>query len=184
MTGKAIKVDKNIIEDSRYLPIHNTLHTTDKQPAFRIIGYEDVDKLNNEMGKTQIVTISGFLVLSLISLMFALWLFNRFLFIPLNKMIYHMKQMAQGRLDLNVNKKGLREFNILAEKYNSMANQIRQRNNDLERLLDLDDSAIVCFGKDNEAVYFNKSATDLFGYNLNEIVELDLSDLFVMIFRS
>jgi PAS domain S-box-containing protein len=59
-----------------------------------------------------------------------------------------------------------------------MANQVKIRTNDLERLLDLDDSAILCFGHDGEAVYFNKGAMALFGYPGDEISDLDMDDLF------
>jgi two-component system sensor histidine kinase ChiS len=55
---------------------------------------------------------------------------------------------------------------------------VKIRTNDLERLLDLDDSAILCFGHEGEAVYFNKGATALFGYPDDEISDLDLDDLF------
>ena len=177
-TGEPITLDEKGTEEGRYLPINFVMHTSDDQPAFRIVGYEDVALLNNEMDKTQFITISGFLVLSLGTLMFALWLFNRFLFIPVRRMIRDMEQMTHGRLDLTVNKKGLREFYILAETFNSMANQVRMHTNDLERLLDLDDSAILCFGNDNEAVYFNKGALGLFGYSDDETADLDWADLF------
>ncbi|MCW9013665.1 MAG: PAS domain-containing protein [Gammaproteobacteria bacterium] len=178
VTGELINIDEQRNENSSYLPIKFVLNTSDGQPAFRIIGYEDVAHLNAEMDKTQIVTISGFLLLSLSTLMFALWLFSRFLFVPLRRMINDMEKMTHGRLDLTINKKGLREFYILATTFNSMANQVRVRTNELERLLDLDGSAILGFGNDNEAVYFNKSATGLFGYTSEEITDLDLSDLF------
>ena len=52
------------------------------------------------------------------------------------------------------------------------------RTNDLQRLLDLDDSALTCFDHDNEAVYFNEGATSLFGYASDEIIDLDIADLF------
>jgi HAMP domain-containing protein len=107
-------------------------------------------------GKDRIVTVSGFLLLTFGILLFALWLFNRFLFVPVNRMVRDMKQMAAGKLDLTVDKNGLRDFSILAETFNAMAHQVRRRTNDLERLLDLDDSAILCFGNDQEAVYFNR----------------------------
>ncbi len=130
------------------------------------------------MEKTRIVTVSGFLLLTFGTLLFALWLFNRFLFVPVQRMVRDMKQMAAGKLDLTVDKNGLRDFSILAETFNAMAHQVRRRTNDLERLLDLDDSAILCFGNDQEAVYFNRGAATLFGYAPNEIGDLDLGDLF------
>jgi HAMP domain-containing protein len=177
--GSPVIIEEDTIENKNFLPIKFILNTSSGQPAFRIVGYEDVDKLNQEMGRTQFVTISGFLLLSLGTLIFALLLFSRFLFIPLRSMIKDMDRMAKGRLDLTINKKGLREFYLLAETFNSMANQVRKRTNDLERLLDLDDSAILCFGNDSEAVYFNRCASSFFNYTGDEIDDLDMADLFV-----
>ena len=170
---------------SGFLPVEFNLLTSAGEPAFRIVGYENVDKLNEEMEKTKIVTISSFLLLSMMTLLFALWLFNRFLFVPVNRMILDMKQMARGDLDREVNKTGLREFYTLAETFNSMANQVRMRTNDLSdsqnrllQLLDLDESAILYFGRDNDVIYFNKGATDLFAYSQDEMSDMDLKDLF------
>jgi PAS domain-containing protein len=165
-------------QPDNHLPVEYMLFSSDNQPAFRIVGYENVEKLNAEMERTRTVTISSFLLLTISTLLFALWLFNRFLFEPVARMIQDMKQMASGKLDLTVNKKGLRDFSVLAETFNAMAGQVRRRTNDLERLLDLDDSAILCFGNDQEAVYFNRGAAALFGYAPDEIGDLDLNDLF------
>jgi len=177
ITGELINQDDHDISHG-YLPVEFTLHASSGEPAFRIVGYENVDKLNRKMEETQIITISGFLLLSLATLLFALRLFNRFLFTPLSQMIRDMEQITHGKLDLTVNNRGLREFHVLADAFNSMSDQVRMRTNDLERLLDMDDSAIMCFDHDKEAVYFNRAATGLLGYSDDEIIDLDLTDLF------
>jgi len=177
MSGTPISTDERN-DANHYLPVEFTMPMSDGEPAFRIVGYEDVDKLNQSMGKTQLLTTSGFLALALGTLLFALWLFNRFLFVPVGRMIQDMRQIAHGKLDLEVNKKGLREISVLANSFESMADQVKIRTNDLERLLDLDDSAILCFGNDAEAVYFNRGALTLFGYSENEISDLDMRDVF------
>ncbi len=169
--------DQKITED--LLPVAFTLHASDGVPAFKIIGYEDIDELSGEMDQTQIVTISGFLMISLSILLFALWLFNRFLLSPVSHMVGDMERITRGKLELTVNNKGLREFHILADAFNSMTEQVRMRTNDLQRLLDLDDSSLMCFDHDNEAVYFNEGATSLFGYSSDEIIDLDIDDLFI-----
>src|SRR4030065_1576384 len=102
------------------------LHATDGVPAFRIVGYEDVGKLEAAMEKTRIVTTTGFLLLTFGTLLFALWLFNRFLFVPLGRMVGDMKRMAAGNLDLTVNRSGLMDFSLLAEAFHTMAQQVRQ----------------------------------------------------------
>jgi HAMP domain-containing protein len=177
MAGAHININEQNDTDS-LLPVEFILLTSAGEPAFRIVGYEDVSQLSKAMEHTQMVTTGGFLLFTLITLLFALWLFSRFLFVPLGQMVEGMKQIAQGKLNLAVNKKGLREFSTLAKSFESMANQVKIRTNDLERLLDLDDSAILCFGHEGEAVYFNKGATVLFGYPDDEISDLDLEDLF------
>ncbi|MBE9559350.1 MAG: hypothetical protein IMF15_01110, partial [Proteobacteria bacterium] len=106
------------------LPVAFTLHASDGAPAFKIIGYEDIDELSSEMDQTQTVTITGFLLLSLSTLLFALWLFNRFLFTPVSRMIGDMERITRGKLELTVNNKGLREFHILADAFNSMTEQV------------------------------------------------------------
>lgn len=183
VAGKPLNNNEQDVSD--FLPVEFNLLTSSGEPAFRIVGYENVDKLNEEMEKTKLVTISSFLLLSMMTLLFALWLFNRFLFVPVNRMILDMKQMARGDLDREVNKTGLKEFYTLAETFNSMANQVRMRTNDLSdsqnrllQLLDLDEGAILYFGRDNDVIYFNKGATDLFAYSQDEMSDLDLKDLF------
>lgn len=177
MLGEQINTNEQVIT-AGHLPVEYTLHASDGTPAFRVVGYENIDELNREMRQTQTVTISVFLLLSLSTLLFALWLFNKFLFLPVSRMISDMEQITHGKLELTVNNKGLREFHILADAFNSMTNQVRMRTNDLQRLLDLDDSALMCFDQDNDAVYFNKGATSLFAFSSDEIIDLDFADLF------
>mgnify|MGYP001813011947 FL=1 len=178
MAGEQLNATGEVQTDE-YLPVEYVLQTSAGEPAFRIVGLENVERLNTKMKQTQVVTISGFLLLALSTLLFALWLFNRFMLSPLSMMAKNMRQMAQGKLDYAVESKGLSEFNSLARTFNTMAKQVRMRAYDLERLLDLDDSAIVCFDNDKEMVFFNKAATALFGYSNDELNDLDLDDLLV-----
>ena len=177
MSGELVNTNKREISDG-HLPVEFIMHASDGSPIFKITGYENIDALNREMNRTQVVTITGFLLLSLSTLLFALWLFNRFLFIPVSRMINDMQQITHGKLELTVNNKGLKEFHIFANAFNSMTEQVRMRTNDLQRLLDLDDSALMCFDHDNEAIYFNEGAIRLFGYASDEIIDLDTDDLF------
>jgi PAS domain S-box-containing protein len=176
-TGESVDSPPEAASDQR-LPVEYVLAASSGEPAFRIVGYEDVSRLSETMRRTQVVTTSGFLLLTLITLLSALWLFNRFFLRPLGRMVEGMGAIAAGELDLPVDKRGLKEFSELARSFESMASQVKIRTGDLERLLDLDDSAILCFGHAGEAVYFNKGAMALFGYADDEIGELELADLF------
>lgn len=178
MKGEQISGAQSRSEDE-YLPVEYVLHTSDGFPAFRIVGLENVATLSREMKRTQVITISGFLLLSLATLLLALWLFNRFMLLPLSSMTGNMMEMARGKLDLSINDKGLSEFHLLANSFNAMANQVRMRTNDLERILDLDESAIICFDQDQEVVFFNEAAKLLFGYSNDEFRDLGMIELFV-----
>jgi len=177
LDGKQINTNNEEITDG-HLPVEFVLHASNGEPAFRIVGYENIDELNREMENTLVLTISGFLILSLATLAFALWMFSRFMFTPVRKMIKDMEKITHGKLELTVSSKGLREFNILADAFNLMTSQVKMRTNDLQRLLDLDDSGLMCFDRDNDVVYFNEGATRLFGYAADEVIDLDIADLF------
>ncbi len=183
-TGKPLSNAAN--EDrAHFLPVEFNLLASDGELAFRIVGYENVEKLNEEMENTRTVTISGFLLLSMLSLAFALWLFNRFLFIPVSRMITDMDKIAGGNMKIEVNRTGLREFYLLAKSFNAMADKVKLRTdelrdsqNRLRHLLDLDEYAILYFALDHGVLYFNKSTSDLFGYDNGEINDLEFTDLF------
>lgn len=174
----SLLIEGDPVETDHHLPVEYIMPASTGEAAFRVVGYEDVSRLNREMERTQMITTVGFLMLTLVTLAFALWLFNRFLFVPVRRMIGDMRKMADGELDLRVNKTGLRDFSVLAETFETMANQVRRRTDDLERLLDLDEIAILCFDNDGEAIYFNQRASALFGYANGEVADLDLRDLF------
>lgn len=171
---------------AHFLPVEFNLLTSDGELAFRIVGYENVETLNAEMEATRTITISSFLLLSMLTLAFALWLFNRFLFVPVSRMIADMEQIAGGNMEAKVNRTGLREFYLLANSFNVMADQVKIRTdelrdsqNRLRHLLDLDKNAILYFALDQGVLYFNSSASALFGYDNGEINDLEFADLFV-----
>ncbi|MEW8505748.1 MAG: hypothetical protein AB2598_03525 [Candidatus Thiodiazotropha sp.] len=166
-----------VMVDDEHLPVSYTLHTSAGRPVFRIVGYEDVSVLLREMGFTQVTTTGGFILITLGILTLALWMFHRFLFVPMDRLVSGMRQISDWRREVRVDTKGLREFTTLAQGFEDMAGQIRVRNSELERLLDLDESAILCIAEDGEVIYLNRAAVKLFRCADEEIDQLDLMDL-------
>jgi len=167
-----------VLPDGDYLPVEYVMHASAGEPAYRIVGYEDVAMLHSDMSRTQIITVSGFLLLSFASLLLALYLFNRFMLAPVSEMIRTMRRMANGHFNLSVNNRALKELCELADSFNSMARMVEMRTRDLESLLDLDDSIIVCFDCDGETVFYNEAARKLLGYPGEELSDLRMSELF------
>ena len=168
---------ETVMVDEEHLPVSYMLHTSAGRPVFRIVGYEDVSVLLREMGFTQVTTTGGFILITLSILTLALWMFHRFLFVPMDRLVSGMRQISDWRREVRVDTKGLREFTTLAQGFEDMAGQIRVRNSELERLLDLDESAILCIAEDGEVIYLNRAAVKLFRCPDDEIDQLDLMDL-------
>ena len=182
---KVIGNDNKIIGENpqqitnHHLPISFILNTSNGRPAFKIIAYENIETLNEDLDKSLQFTVSTFLSISLITLLIALAIFSRSLFIPVTNMVKDINKVKQGKLHQKVNETGLKEFYILANAFNSMTDQLKLRTDSLYKLLDMNDNALLCFDHDKEVVYFNKKATEVFGYDFDETSDLDISDLFL-----
>ena len=163
----------------QYLPIHFTLKTSSGIPAFNIIAYENIATLSHELNKSLKFIVSVFLTISLISLLVSLAIFSRLLINPLTNMIKDINQVRQGKYDQKVNEKGLKEFNVLARTFNAMTDQLLLRTDSLHKLLDMNPNALLYFDTDNTLVYCNKKATELLGYEIDEVLDLDITDLFI-----
>ena len=122
------------------LPIEYVLKTTLGVPAYLLTSYEDIAKLSEGVSQTVYNTISMFIGLALIVLFVAIWLFQLFLFTPMNKMLNQIRHVTDGgdvSRDLKVN--GVSEIAILAEEFNKMVNKIRSREEALTRLSVIDE---------------------------------------------
>ncbi|NIV20756.1 MAG: HAMP domain-containing protein, partial [Gammaproteobacteria bacterium] len=86
---------------------------------------EDVAKLNADMRRTEISTVTAFAALSAIVVLVALWLFNHLLFRPVRSMIGDMKRCASGDLEVSVDNRAVTEFHALADAFNVMTQKVR-----------------------------------------------------------
>lgn len=122
------------------LPIEYVLQTNLGVPAYLLTSYEDIAKLGEGVSQTVYNTIYMFIFLVLIVLLVAIWLFQLFLFRPMNKMLNQIRHVTDGddvSRDLKVN--GVSEIAILAEEFNKMVKKIRSREEALTRLSVIDE---------------------------------------------
>ena len=139
----AINPDKIYYESDKsvasLLPIEYVLKTNSGAPAYLLTSYEDIAKLSEGVKQTVFNTISMFIGLVLIVLLVAIWLFQLFLFRPMNKMLSQIRHITDGddiSRDLRVD--GVSEIAILAEEFNKMVKKIRSREEALTRLSVID----------------------------------------------
>ena len=122
------------------LPIDYILKTNLGSPAYLLTSYEDIAKLSEGVKQTVFNTISVFIGLVLIVLFVAIWLFQLFLFRPMNMMLTQIRCITDGgdiSRDLQV--KGVTEIAVLAEEFNKMVKNIRFREEALTRLSIIDE---------------------------------------------
>jgi diguanylate cyclase (GGDEF)-like protein len=120
------------------LPIDYTLLGDDGQPAFRLVGLENIDTLSHEMLQTQRLTVMGFLATIFLTLLLLLWLLRLGLFTPLRNLLRGIEAYSQGHLDTTIRPSGLRELYTLGNTFNEMLQRIRDDIRELERFSTLD----------------------------------------------
>ncbi|OOZ40806.1 hypothetical protein BOW53_06200 [Solemya pervernicosa gill symbiont] len=125
-------------EQFEWLPVEYVMMSDNGEPAFRLVAMENVEELNAEMYDTQLRTTFGFLSLTLASLLLALWLFNRFLFRPVENMMGQIERCTRGDLDTQIEGRSLKEFHALAKAFNGMTKKLRDSIKELQKLSSLD----------------------------------------------
>lgn len=120
------------------LPIEYTLTGDDDQAAYRMVGVENIDKLNKDMLQTQWLTVMGFLAIIFLTLLLALWLLRIGLFTPLRNLLHGIEEYSQGKLDTTIQPSGLQELHTLGNTFNHMLQRIRDDIQELERFSTLD----------------------------------------------
>lgn len=121
-------------EREEKLAIHYDIRGVDDEVAFHVIAYEDVERLYQDMAKTQKKTIALFVMSSGMVLLIALWLFDRFLYRPFDTMLRDIRYISYGDLKRRVRENSLMEFHVLAEAFNAMADVVKNRTDALQEL--------------------------------------------------
>lgn len=120
--------------DNTRLPIEYILRANDDSPAYRIVAFDTLQALDANMESSHITIISAFLILSTTTILLTLWLFNRFLFRPVNRMASDMKNCTKMDSCISIDGRGIKEFNSLAEAFNSMSDRMHSSMENLTRL--------------------------------------------------
>ena len=120
------------------LPIEYILKTESGAPAYILTSYEDIAKLSEGVNEAVSNAIIMFVGMLLIVLFGAIWLFQLFLFKPVNMMLKQIRQITDGNIAHDLQIKGLAEIAFLSEEFNKMTKEIRSREEELTRLSIID----------------------------------------------
>ncbi|MBU1690238.1 MAG: GGDEF domain-containing protein [Gammaproteobacteria bacterium] len=121
------------------LPVEYLMPAENNQPAYRLVGLEDVTRFSNDMYKTQVATTIAFLVLTVSTLSLALWAFSRFLFRPIKHMMDDIhRYTVEGSLTTTTAQDNTKEFHALSDAFTDMMKKIQSSIHELERISSLD----------------------------------------------
>jgi len=142
MPIKIVSVDGQVLYEkgitdetlSSMHPIEYELRSSLYEPIVKIVAYTEAESLKQELIQTQAYTTLIFLALTMISLLFAMWIFKHYLFDPLSKMITQIKLITEGSLQSRVAPFGLKEFSLLANNFNIMTKRLHERTEILDHL--------------------------------------------------
>lgn len=115
-------------------PVAYELESSLYEPVLTIVAYTQADTLKQELIGAQAYTSIIFLALTLLSLLLALFIFSRYLFKPLEKMVSQIKLITAGQLNTSVAPFGLSEFSVLANHFNLMTQRLQERTEVLDYL--------------------------------------------------
>ena len=110
-----------------YEPIRNV--------SGNVIGILYVGILEQKYTDIQNQAILAFIFISAIVVLFSIglsYLLSRSISVPVHKLVIASKELANGNLDVKVDKTSNDEIGLLADAYNSMANALRERDEQLK----------------------------------------------------
>ncbi len=137
--GEELIHPAGIIEDDpRYVTVDYELRDVDDALVLRLVAYEDIDLLYSDMHRTQVVTTISFFSLTVVLLILALWLLNRYLFQPVHIMINEMEHSLHDANNTLLIRHGIKEVHLVAAAFNTMAAQVREIIHELHRISALD----------------------------------------------
>lgn len=107
------------------LAVAYTLPTEQGDATLALEVLENVEGFLASVRGTQMVTVAAFVGLNLVFILLALWVFRRYLFVPLDAFVCDMKSCSEGNLTVKVESKGLREFSVLGEAMATLVENLR-----------------------------------------------------------
>ncbi len=96
------------------------------QPVMSLSILESVGGLLADINQVRSWTALAFLLLAVAALLAALWLFNRLVFRPVDRLASDMARAAEGDLDVHAEPGGVRELGVLAQGFNVMAERVKE----------------------------------------------------------
>ncbi|HEY9199721.1 MAG TPA: methyl-accepting chemotaxis protein [Gammaproteobacteria bacterium] len=108
------------------LPVQYQVRDAAGQPLLQLEIIEGVQRLFADMAQVRSSTAVAYLVLTGGSLMLAVWLFNSFLFRPVNHLIQDMQRAAEGELNVSVRSRAVKEFHALAKAFDRMTGKVSE----------------------------------------------------------
>jgi len=160
-------------DNSTSLNIEFVVNGSAGQAVVTLRARENVEYLYNSIQKSQLYTISGFIVLMVIAIVIMLMVLNHYLFKPIKMLISNMKQVADGNLTVNIETKSLKDMSILSTELGklvaSLRDQVTQISQTSEMIEDSTTNVNEVTQNTNAGILRQQTETDLVATAINEM---------------
>ena len=155
------------------LPIHFELAADNGKTALKFEVLEDMQAFHEGMNETQITSIGSFVVILTVFLFASLWLLNKFLFTPADRLVSAIESCAKGDLTTEIDNKGLKELHTLSKALavlvQSLRNQVSVISKDAEHLATSSTNLLSTIESTEESLQHQRQETDLVATSVNEM---------------
>ncbi len=120
-------------ETEEHLPVPYLLRDETGAPLLRLQIFENVADLYADMHNTQVVMTIGFVGLTVLTLLLAVWLLGRFVVDPVRVLAEDMERCRRGDLCFSREGHCLKEISTLFKMFREMTRELKARSDQLER---------------------------------------------------
>ncbi|MDX1810589.1 MAG: methyl-accepting chemotaxis protein, partial [Gammaproteobacteria bacterium] len=114
------------------LDVSFNLPTENGEKSLDINVLENIEVFNQKFDNTQLVSLASFVAIIVLGTVFALIVFSKFVFKPLNNVMQNIEQYAEGDLSADVKAEGLKDTRSLASSLGRLVDAFREQISELQ----------------------------------------------------
>jgi len=161
------------IDAADTLVVNFELPDAENNPALHLKIIEDIKIFEEKFDRTELFSLISFLCIMAFSIFVSLYVFSRYVFSPLNKLIKNMQDCAGGDLTISIANDGLKELRAIAAALqtlvDSMYKQISDLANNATQLSNSAGELSIVTSESNDAMRQQQRETDQVATAVNEM---------------
>jgi len=160
-------------ENPNMLIVDYQLLGADNAPVLNIEMMENVEIFNKKFDETQMFSVGSMALVIILAVVFSIFIFTRFVFTPLKKLMSNMERCAEGDLTVEVKQEGLSELQSLSLTLKSLVDSLNIQVSEIQgNIVNVSNSAgelSIITSETNQAIQQQQQETDQVATAINEM---------------